>query len=309
MALRDADKVAVAHDLHALELIGGAHVERCELGVVAARPQHFAMEHSGPRDVGRVTMGASDDIGSGCIGDRRSEDLPLVNARDCSLAGNGGRPFGVEGIAGGKFGERQTLVGVGDSEGALGERHGVAVRAKTRRREREQDLARLGRAATHAGNGRRRCSAARGTAVVGTQLGVGHDELDMLQWNVKLLSDGLCYLCARPLADFDLAGEGRDLAIGADVKTPRGRHGPLAASTTSTSAALLGTRLGGRYGHDEPRPEHLHKLAAIGVEPIRGRLALFVALDLGWLAIDVFSWHGIHCAPPAACSTAARMFS
>jgi hypothetical protein len=123
-------------------------------------------------------------------------------------------------------------------------------------------------------NGLRGGLAAHGHAVIGHEAGVAHDEIDLGGGNAQFLGRGGRDFGPRTLAHFDLAGHDGDDAVladmdaRADVDRPATSTATAAAPATATAAPtraaalLLGRDQWCANGDDQPRPQHLQKIAA-----------------------------------------------
>ena len=108
----------------------------------------------------------------------------------------------------------------------------------------------------HGGSG----AAAKGSHVPGDEVGVSHDHGDGVEGDAKFFGDGLGKGSADVLADFDLAGEDFDAAVGVDVDPGADVGGKFVA--VRGAAGLLRREVGSE-AEEEAAAEELQEVAAI----------------------------------------------
>ncbi len=198
----DADEVSVADDGDAGDCFGFGEIDIGELCAVGGRAEDFAVEHAGADDVGGIGVRAGDDLATIGAGGRDAKDFPVFGGRDFNIAIRGLLESG----------------GVGGYEVGVGEM-GVAVG------EGGEQLSGAGAGGADARESAGRGAAAGGDAVVGDEIGVGHEESDLREGDAEFFGGGLGDLGAGALAAFDFAGEDGDGAVSGDVEAGIERRG------------------------------------------------------------------------------------
>jgi hypothetical protein len=177
----EAGDVAFAEDADARDFGGRGVVERGEFAVVGVGAEHAAVEGAGAFEVARIELGAGDDVAAVEVGDRGAEDLPLRGRSEFDF-------------------ERDLAAG------GFERLHGA------------QGVARGGSGLADSGDGEGRGEAGEGAAIVGDAAGIGHDDADAGDGEAEFLGDALGKEGARALAEFALAGEEGDGAVGREFE-------------------------------------------------------------------------------------------
>lgn len=273
-----ANEAAVADHGEAVHRLGGGELDRLQRRAVGLGPEHSSIEHALADDVGRIAGRTADDLPAGDLGDGCAEHFPFFDARQGDTIRRRVEPR-FDSVSSGEVGQRDLLRAA--REVAVGNLHGRTLDTEALGGVIGEPLAEGGGGFADAGDGGRGGAAAGGAAVVGAELGIGHDQADAVDRQTQFFCGGLRELRAGVLADFDLAREHGDRAILADVEAV----GEILLASCGLPAAPPSGALGvGEVGRDrdgEPGPENLDKLAAVRAEGIGTALAELVAFDFG----------------------------
>src|SRR5262249_10652568 len=120
---------------------------------------------------------------------------------------------------------------------------------------------------------------ARGSAVIGHERRIGHDQVDPVDVDAELLGGGLGQLGTGPLAAFNLTRHDGDAAVLSDVEACRKGHGAPPGSAAATATApgwdLRDRRVRG-HRDEEARSQDLQELAP---RTVASRIEVEVELD------------------------------
>ena len=186
----EADERSLAQRDHVAHRPGRREVDRLERRSQGRRPQDASVEHPRATDVGGKEVGARDEVARVRARRRLAQGLPAGD--------RGQRDVGPDRLAEARRDVR-GLRQVGVSHRPPGRaRDHAALHVERRRfdlplpcRERRQQLARGGRGLAHLEHVSRGRAAAGGHAVVGDEVGVGHDEAHARDRHAQLLGRGL----------------------------------------------------------------------------------------------------------------------
>ena len=259
-----AHEVAVANDNHIAHRSRGCQIDGLERRAERHGAEHFAVEHAGAHDVGRIAVFARDQIRRLRFGCACAQDPPLADRRDgCPIARRLLERCG-QFVVSRQFFVANGAIACRIDDSAVACSQPRAIRLPPLRGQVDEGFARGRSTSAHARNRARRRPTAGGASVVGHEGRIGHHQSHAIHRHAQFLGRGLGQLGARALAHFDLAGHDRDHAVGSDVK-------PLVdRDRTPPRTALSHAVLGGPGRNEQARAENLHKPAPAKLERVGG---------------------------------------